>query len=65
MLDGTLRPGQATLRRLRPAAAVVLLGVFLLAAQFAPVAHLATHAFDHTHGPRSRVFDAAAHETAH
>lgn len=65
ILERTMRQGQAILRRLRPTAAVVLLGVFLLAAQLAPVAHLATHRADHTHGHRSEVFDAAAHETAH
>ena len=60
-----MRQGQATLRRLRHPAAFVLLGVFLLAAQLSPVAHLATHRPDHTHGPRSKVFETAAHETAH
>ena len=29
------------------------LGVFLLAAQLAPLAHLATHRNDHTHGPEA------------
>ena len=37
--------------RIRPTAGPVLLGVFLLAAQVAPVAHLATHHDGHTHGP--------------
>jgi hypothetical protein len=45
-----------------------LLGVFLLGAQLAPAAHLATHRNDHTHGPvpdgpRRDEDHAAAHRT--
>jgi len=36
---------------IRRTAGWVLLSIFVLAAQLAPVAHLATHRNDHTHGP--------------
>ncbi len=51
--------GQPTLAHTRPAVGAVLLGVFLLATQLAPVAHIATHRDDHTHGP------AGDHEEPH
>ncbi len=43
--------GRGTLARLRPIAGPTLLVLFMLAAQVAPVAHLARHDDDHTHGP--------------
>ncbi|MEZ5293299.1 MAG: hypothetical protein R2745_19610 [Vicinamibacterales bacterium] len=58
----------AARERLRLVAAASLLGTFLLAAQFAPVAHLASHRPDHTHGPDDveHLFgDEAAHLAAH
>lgn len=39
------------LTRIRPIASALLLTIFVLAAQVAPLAHLATHRNDHTHGP--------------
>jgi hypothetical protein len=51
IVDGVMHWDQRALARTRPAVGAVLLGVFLLATQFAPVAHLATHRDDHTHGP--------------
>lgn len=55
---------QTILARLRPFAGLVLLGLFLLAAQLAPLSHLASHKNDHTHGPELGV-TAAGHEAAH
>ena len=56
-----MRRPHSMLERIRPTAGRLLLGVFLLAVQLSPLAHLATHRNDHTHGP-----DAAdAHEAAH
>ena len=49
------------LERIRPTAGRLLLGLFLLAAQFAPLAHLATHRNDHTHGPDVTSDHEAAH----
>lgn len=60
-----MSPGDAILRRIRTAAARLLLYAFVVAAQFAPVAHLATHRPDHTHGPRPEVLDEDDHEAAH
>jgi len=40
---------------LRRRAARALLAVFVLTAELAPVAHLATHRNDHTHGPELAV----------
>ena len=37
--------------RLRRRAGALLLGVYVVAAQLAPLAHLASHRDDHTHGP--------------
>ena len=54
-----MRQHDLTLERIRPTAGRMLLGVFLLAAQLAPLAHLATHRNDHTHGP-----EAGEHTTA-
>lgn len=54
-----------TLERIRPLAGRLLLGVFLLAAQLAPVAHLATHRPDHTHGPETGHDHEAAPRAAH
>ena len=51
-----MRRSQGTLARLRPAAGAVLAGVFLLAAQVVPMAHLATHRDNHTHGPERDPF---------
>jgi hypothetical protein len=48
-----MRQRHFTLERIRPMAGGLLLGVFLLAAQLAPLAHLATHRNDHTHGPET------------
>jgi hypothetical protein len=42
-----------------------MLGVFLLATQLAPLAHLATHGAGHTHGPRLATFDESDHDAAH
>ena len=42
-----------------------MLGVFLLATQLAPLAHLATHRAGHTHGPRLAAFDELDHDAAH
>ena len=61
-----------TLERIRPTAALLLLAVFLAAAQLVPATHLATHRNDHTHGPtlpaagpdaRHHDDHAAAHRT--
>jgi hypothetical protein len=46
-----MRRPDLTLERTRPLAGPVLLGVFLLTAQWTPLVHLATHRNDHTHGP--------------
>ena len=43
----------------------MLLGVFLLAAQFGPLVHLATHRPDHSHGPDLEALAAADHDAAH
>ena len=48
-----MRRPDLTLERIRPLAGPVLLGVFLFAAQCSPLAHLATHRSDHTHGPET------------
>lgn len=48
-----MRQRHFTLERIRPLAGRLLLGIFLLAAQLAPLAHLATHRNDHTHGPET------------
>lgn len=55
-----MRRQLTTLERTRPLAGRLLLGVFVLAAQFAPLAHLATHRNDHTHGPESAPVDRSA-----
>jgi hypothetical protein len=60
-----MRSHQATFRELRRAAGPVLLGVFLLATQLAPLAHLTTHRAGHTHGPQLATFDESGHEAAH
>ena len=60
-----MRSRQPTFRELRRAAAPVLLGVFLLATQLAPLAHLATHRPGHTHGPPLATFDESRHDAAH
>lgn len=57
--------GRTSCRDIRRVAGPVLLGVFVVAAQLAPVAHLATHRNDHTHGPELGTLDDAAHEAAH
>jgi len=57
--------GRTSLQDIRRVAGPVLLGVFVLAAQLAPVAHLATHRNDHTHGPELGALGDAAHEAAH
>jgi hypothetical protein len=54
-----------TLERIQPLAGRLLLGVFLLAAQLAPLAHLATHRPDHTHGPEPGHDHEAAPRAAH
>jgi hypothetical protein len=46
-----MRRDLLTLERIRPTAALLLLAVFLGAAQLVPATHLATHRNDHTHGP--------------
>lgn len=46
-----MRRTTGTHARMRASAARLMLGVFLLAAQLAPLGHLATHRNDHTHGP--------------
>lgn len=56
------RPHTSARRR---GAARLLLGVFVVAAQLAPVGHLATHRNDHTHGPELAGLANAAHEAAH
>lgn len=59
---------QTVLARLRPFAGLVLLGLFLLAAQLAPLSHLASHRNDHTHGPELGTGTATTptgHEAAH
>ncbi len=63
-----MRQHDLTLERIRPTAGRLLLGVFLLAAQLAPLAHLARHRNDHTHGPETADHHAAAvddHEHEH
>lgn len=60
-----MRSHQPTFRELRRAAAPVMLGVFLLATQLAPLAHLATHRAGHTHGPQPATLDESSHEAAH
>ena len=60
-----MRQCYLTLARIRPLAGGLLLGVFLLAAQLAPLAHLATHRPDHTHGPETGHDHAAAPRAAH
>lgn len=60
-----MRSGHETSSRIRHDAAALLLGVFLLATQFGPVVHLATHRPDHTHGPDLAVLAAADHDAAH
>lgn len=57
--------GRTSLEGIRRVAGPVLLGVFVVAAQLAPVAHLATHRNDHTHGPALGTDGDAAHEAAH
>jgi hypothetical protein len=42
-----------------------MLGVFLLASQLAPLAHMATHRAGHTHGPQLATFDESGHDAAH
>ena len=60
------RPGRAApVKAIRRIAGPVLLGVYVLAAQLAPVGHLATHRNDHTHGPEFEALGDAAHEAAH
>jgi hypothetical protein len=49
----------------RLAAARLLFRVFVVTAQLGPVAHLATHRNDHTHGPEFASAGNAAHEVAH
>ena len=49
--------------RLRRRAGALLLGVYVVAAQLAPLAHLASHRDDHTHGPAPHVPAAAAATT--
>ena len=49
-----------TLERIRPIAGRLLLGVFILTAQLAPLAHLARHRNDHSHGPETADHHAAA-----
>jgi len=56
-----MRRPHSLLERIRPTAGRLLLGLFLLAGQFAPLAHLATHRNDHTHGPDVT----SEHEAAH
>lgn len=46
-----MRGAPGTFARLRPISGPLLLGVFLAAAQLAPIRHLAAHRDDHTHGP--------------
>ena len=53
------------IQSIRRIAGPVLLGVFVLAGQLAPVGHLATHRNDHTHGPEFTTLGDAAHEAAH
>jgi hypothetical protein len=53
------------LRRIRRPSARALLAVFVLAGQLAPIAHLATHRNDHTHGPEFAAFGTSTHEAAH
>jgi len=63
-----MRQHDLTLERIRSFAGLLLLGVFLLAAQLAPLAHLARHRNDHTHGPETADHHAAAvddHEHEH
>jgi hypothetical protein len=65
-----MRQHDLTLARIRPTAGRLLLGVFLLAAQLAPLAHLARHRNDHTHGPETADHHAVAaddheHEDEH
>lgn len=55
-----MRRHDLTLERIRPLAGRLLLGVFLVAAQLAPLAHLARHRNDHTHGPEATSHHAAA-----
>lgn len=56
---------QGLIQSIRRIAGPVLLGVFVLAGQLAPVGHLATHRNDHTHGPEFATLGDAAHEAAH
>ncbi|MCC7031462.1 MAG: hypothetical protein IT179_01350 [Acidobacteria bacterium] len=57
--------GRTSIQGIRRVAAPVLLGVFVVAAQLAPVAHLATHRNDHTHGPELGTLGDADHDAAH
>ncbi|MGE3888189.1 MAG: hypothetical protein AB7H81_17280 [Vicinamibacterales bacterium] len=57
--------GRTPLQDIRRVAGPVLLGVFVVAAQLAPAAHLATHRNDHSHGPEFGTLDDAAHDAAH
>lgn len=54
-----------TFRELRRAAAPVLLGVFLVATQLAPLAHLATHRAGHSHGRHLGTPAESGHDAAH
>lgn len=53
------------LEGIRTIAGRLLLGVFVLAAQLAPLAHLATHRNDHTHGPEAAPRTSHDHDDDH
>lgn len=53
-----MRQHDLTLEWIRPTAGRLLLGVFLVTAQLAPLAHLAHHRHDHTHGPETTAHHA-------
>lgn len=60
-----MRRPDLTLERIRPLAGPVLLGVFLLTAQWTPLVHLATHRNDHTHGPDATAGHDDDHDDDH
>jgi hypothetical protein len=59
-----MHPSGTAFREIRQAAGPVLLAVFLLAGVAGPVAHLATHGDDHSHGTADRAH-ALDHDAAH
>lgn len=60
-----MRSHEPTFREVRRAAGPILLGMFLVTTELAPLAHMATHRAGHTHGPRLAAFDESDHDAAH